>query len=391
MDSSLIVAIMSRVMAEKVSTFSIGVAEQDFNELPFAREVALHCKTSHYEEVVSPDLVRLLPKIIYHLDEPSDPIAACMYHAAELAARHVKVVLSGDGGDELFAGYDRYLGFRWARVYAALPHPIRRFLLGPFLNVLPDNGAYKNLTQKARWLHNLSFYEGGRRYAEATVFFRFGGSGRQGLYTPHVANQLTDRDPTLCVVQAFEEADAGDDLDRMLYADLVTRLPEHSMMLTDRMTMSQGLEGRSPFLDHHLAEFVATLPASLKMRGNRLKYLMREVARGYLPERILNRPKQGFMFPLAYWMKGRLLPLLRDLPQTSSLVRNGIFRKEAITQLVAEHVANRADHHVRLWMILNAELWYRMYLLGESIQDLSDLLAEKADAALRAKAVPCGI
>ncbi|HKY60814.1 MAG TPA: asparagine synthase (glutamine-hydrolyzing) [Gemmatimonadota bacterium] len=377
MDSSVIVALMSEIGDGTPRTFSIGVAEQDFDELPFARAVATHCRTDHHEEVVSPDLVRLLPEMIYHLDEPSDPIAACMYHAAALAARHVKVVLTGDGGDEMFAGFDRYYGVRWAGAYARLPAAVRRALLGPLWYSLPDTAGYKTFAQKARWLHELSFHEDARRYAEATVFFRYGRPGRLGLYAPHLARRLAPRDPTRCIVDAFEQAEAETDLERMLFADVMTRLPEHSLMLTDRMTMARSLEARAPFLDHRLAEFVATLPAGLKLKGRRLKHLLREVARELLPETVLRRPKQGFMFPLGYWMKGPLLPVLEDLARESALVEDGLFATEPIRAMVGEHLADESDHHVRLWMLLNVELWYRMYVRGQSREDLSDRIADR--------------
>jgi asparagine synthase (glutamine-hydrolysing) len=377
MDSSLVVAMMAEMRDEPIQTFAVGVDDQQFNELPYARMVAEHCGTRHHEEMVWPDMVELLPSMVHHLDEPSDPIAACMYHAASLASKHVKVVLTGDGGDEIFAGYDRYFGFRWVNLYAALPEAVRRYLLGPAVYAMHDSSAYKNITQKARWVHDLSFHEGGRRYAQATAFFRFGQEGKGGLYAPDVAAKLAEIDPMESVIRGFDEAEARNDLDRMLQADISTRLPEHSLMLSDRMTMARSLEARSPFLDHRLAEFVATLPASFKMRGKTLKYLLRRVAAPYLPETILKRPKQGFMFPLGYWMKGPLLPVLRHLLATSTLIEEGIFRREPIERLVEEHVANRADHHVRLWMILNVEIWYRMYVRGESMEDLSGLLRER--------------
>jgi len=378
MDSSLVVAMMSELMGERVKTFAIGVEDQDFNELPYARVVADHCRTEHHEEVVCPDMVQLLPRMVYHLDEPSDPIAACMYHSAALAARHVKVVLTGDGGDEVFAGYDRYFGFRWTGFYAALPEAVRRYLLGPAIYALPDKAGYKNLAQRARWIHELSFHAGGRRYAQATAFFRFGQEGKGGLYTEDVAAQLAGLDPMESVVRGFEEAQANDDLDRMLAADIATRLPEHSLMLTDRMTMAQSLEGRSPFLDHRLAEFIASLPVDMKLRGKTLKYLLRRVAASYLPEPILKRPKQGFMFPLAYWIKGPLQPVLRRLLDDGAVIEAGIFRRAAIERLLAEHLAHKADHHVRLWLILNVEVWYRLFVLGERIEDLTGRLREAA-------------
>ncbi len=385
MDSSLVAAVAAEAARERggppLPTFGIGVADAGFDELPWARQVAAHCGTDHREEVVWPDMVRLLPSIVWHLDEPSDPIAACMHHAAALAARHVKVVLTGDGGDEVFAGYDRYFGFRWVSLYAALPAAVRRHLLGPAVAALPDRGAYKNWTQRARWVHELSFHKGGRRYAQATAFFRFGQDGKGGLYTPAVKAELAGLDPMTSVVRAFDEAAAADDLDRMLAADVATRLPEHSLQLTDRMTMARSVEARSPFLDHRLAEFVAAVPAEAKMRGRTLKRLLRQVAAPWLPEPILRRPKQGFMFPVAAWMKGPLLPVLERLLRDGAVLEAGIFRRGPIERLLAEHLANRADHHVRLWLVLNVEVWYRLFVRRESLADLSGMLREKVGSA----------
>jgi asparagine synthase (glutamine-hydrolysing) len=343
--------------------------------------VAERWKTDHHEEMVAPDMARLLPKMVYHLDEPSDPIAACMYHSAALAARHVKVVLTGDGGDEIFAGYDRYFGFRWVKLYAALPVAVRRRLLGPVLGALKDTASYKNKTQQARWVHELSFHKGGRRYAQATAFIRFGQEGKGGLYTEEMAARLAGLDPMESVVRGFDDAAAADDLDRMLHADSVTRLPEHSLMLTDRMTMAQSLEGRSPFLDHRLAEFAATLPTGLKMKGRTLKHILRRAAAPYLPEPILRRPKQGFMFPLGYWMKGPLVPVVRDLIEHGAVVERGIFSRQAIARLLEDHLADRADHHVRLWLVLNVEVWYRLFILGQPLDDVQGMVADRLGSA----------
>jgi asparagine synthase (glutamine-hydrolysing) len=269
----------------------------------------------------------------------------------------------------------------WARVYARLPARLRRGLLGPLVRRLPDDAGYKTVTQKVRWLHDVSFHDGGRRYAEATAFFRFGEGGKAGLYAPAFAARVAARDATGAIVDAYDEADASDDLDRMLQADIATRLPEHTLMLGDRMTMAHGLEGRAPLLDHRLAEFVATLPVSLKFKGRRLKYLLRRAAEGLLPERILRRPKQGFMFPLGYWMKGPLVPLLERLLGNSTLVAAGIFRRQAIADLLRQHLEDRADHHVRLWLVLNLEVWYRMYVLRESLAGVRETLIDPRVAA----------
>jgi asparagine synthase (glutamine-hydrolysing) len=249
-------------------------------------------------------------------------------------------------------------------------------VLGPLLRSLPDTAGYKTFVQKARWLHDLSFHQGARRYAEATLFFRFGEGDRSGLYSEDVARRLSGRDHTESIVSGFEAAAADSDLDRMLYADIVTRLPEHSLMLTDRMTMLHGLEARSPYLDHELGEFVARLPIDLKIRRGRLKFVLREAAAPFLPDTILRRPKQGFMFPLGHWMKGPLVPLLREFISRSALVEDGIFRREAMTRILEEHLSHRSDHHVRLWMLLNAEVWYRMYRSGWSRDSVSSAMEE---------------
>jgi len=322
--------------------------------------------------------VRLVPRMIHHMGEPSDPIAACMYHAAALASRHLKVVLTGDGGDEIFAGFDRYAGVPWVRYYAALPRALRRAVLGPAIRALPDRAGYKTLAQKARWVHDLSFHRGGRRYAEATAFFRFGAREKSDLYGAAALDRLGARDPTEVIVDAFDSAVADADLDRMLQADILTRLPEHSLMLIDRMTMMHGLEARSPFLDHELAEFVARLPTSMKLRHGRLKHLLRETATPYLPASILNRPKQGFMFPIGRWMKEPLAPVLEGFAVRSRLVADGILNGDAIRRLLAEHLADKADHHVRLWMLLNAEIWYRMHDAGWSDAAVDGLMEEVA-------------
>jgi asparagine synthase (glutamine-hydrolysing) len=378
MDSSLVVAMMSEAMGSGVPTFAIGVEDRDFNELGHARQVAEHCGTEHHEEVVWPDLVRLLPRMIHHMEEPSDPIAACMYHAAALASRSLKVVLTGDGGDEIFAGFDRYAGFPWVRYYAALPRALRQSLLGPAIRAIPDRAGYKTFAQKARWIHDLSFHRGGRRYAQATAFFRFGQREKTGVYGPAALARLGDRDSTQVIVDAFDSAVADADLDRMLQADVTTRLPEHSLMLIDRMTMMHGLEARSPFLDHALAEFVARVPTAIKLRRGRLKHLLRETAAPYLPDSILKRPKQGFMFPIGRWMKEPLAPVLEGFAARSRLVAEGIFNGDAIRRLLAEHLADRADHHVRLWMLLNAEIWYRMHDAGWSDSNLDGLMEDVA-------------
>jgi asparagine synthase (glutamine-hydrolysing) len=377
LDSSLIVAIMAGDLSRKPETFSIGVEESDFDELPFARMVAEQYGTRHQEERVSANLIQSLPDMIWHLDEPSDPIAACMFQAASLASKHVKVVLGGDGGDELFAGFDRYVGARYIDMYSLMPLSLRKGLMGPMLDRLPDSFTYKSLTQKLRWVHHLSMHAtAAEQYAEATCFFRFTHEGKRALFSAPLWKELGERDSTAAITDPFNHAEADDMLDRMLYTDFVTRLPEHSLVLTDRMSMAHGLEARSPFLDHELVEFLAKVPADIKVQNSQPKHLMRKLAADYLPAPILQRQKQGFMLPIAYWFRTDLFPMVSQMLEQSHFVKAGWFKKENIQRLLDEHRIQRHDHHVRLWMLLTLEIWHQLYIEGVKQEALTEKLQE---------------
>lgn len=366
LDSSMIVAMMAKDLGVSFKTFAIGVAETDFDETPFARMVANQYRTEHVEEHVRADMIHTLPEMIWHLDEPSDPIAACFYHAAGLAARNVKVVLGGDGGDELFAGFDRYVGMQRMQTYTHLPGFLRRGIVSPVLKRLPDSFGYKSMTQKLRWVNQLSQIDNpGMRYAEATSFFRFSHLDKQALYGHDLWAQMKSRESSRVIAAHFDAIDSGDVLDRMLYADYMTRLPEHSLMLTDRLTMAHGLEARSPFLDHELVEYMAAFPSRLKIQGSTTKVILRRLAQDYLPEKIVQREKQGFMFPVAYWLRGELHDHVRQVLLESSFVREGLFQEESINRMLEEHRNSQVDHHVRLWMLLNLEIWRQTYLLRD--------------------------
>jgi len=370
LDSSLVVAYGSKLLDAPLATFGIGVSESSFNELPYARDVAEHYHTDHHERMVEADVIGQLPTMIRHLDQPSDPIAACMSEAARFAAAHRKVVLTGDGGDEIFAGYDRFFGYRWVSLYAALPAALRRTVFTRLIEMVSEDFSYKSWTQKLRWVHELSFSNGGARYAAATSFFRFPPSMADGLYTPQMRQALSGVDEVETISRYFDAPSVDALVDRMLYADVRTRLPQHSLVLTDRLTMAHSLEARSPLLDHKLVEYVAKLPARYKLRGRTLKYVQRRLAERYLPQGIIRRPKQGFMFPLAFWMTDELAAPIDRMFNESLLVRDGYLRGEMLRRLTEEHRARRVDHHVRIWLLLNLEIWYRMYMHGVPMEEL---------------------
>ncbi|HEY0681401.1 MAG TPA: asparagine synthase (glutamine-hydrolyzing) [Steroidobacter sp.] len=384
MDSSLLVAMLSRDLeVKKLPTFTMGLSYQRFDEAPAARAVAKLFDTEHHEERVQPEIAAHLPDLVWALDEPSDPLSLCTWLLAKFTRQHVKVVIGGDGGDELFGGYDRYYGNLYAAHYGRLPEGLRRKLLAPAMAMIPESGWYKSLGHQLRWLHHLSFHSGSARYAASLNYFYFDADKRRQLYTREVQERWPDLDAEAAIRRPYEESEGGE-LDRMLYADSLVRLPNHPVMITDRICMAHGLEARSPFMDHELASFAARLPASLKVRGGTLRYIQRKLAARYLPSDILDRPKQGFSSALPYLLQAEYTRLYRTCLRQSRLVQDRVLDRQAIAQLVDEHLAKRADHGNRLWLLINAEIWYRMSILGQSKEDLRRELVADAHGARRA-------
>jgi asparagine synthase (glutamine-hydrolysing) len=298
-----------------------------------------------------------------------------------MARERVKVVLGGDGGDELFGGYDRYYGNRYASYYALLPHVFRQHAIGALLRLVPDGNWYKSHGHRMKWLHRLSFVEGGERYARGLEYFYFERALRQELYGPVLREAATAFDAEASIREPFDRAAASDLVDRMLYADSQVRLPDHSVMILDRMTMAHGLEARSPLMDHEIAEFAARLPSRLKVRGRSLRYIQTRLAERYLPKSLLNRPKQGFSSGLPYMLKEEHQLLFELFLRSAHLAHDGVFWQPTITKLLDEHQVGKADHGNRLWLLLNSEVWYRMFMEGQSVEELSGQLAEATTVA----------
>ena len=376
LDSTLVVAMArSHASAGPMPTFTLGLPLRDRDEAPAARLVAERYGTDHHEEVLVPSLIGNLATLVHHLDEPSDPLSVCSYLVAKTARRHVKVVLGGDGGDELFGGYDRYYGNLYASYYAALPAGLRRLVGAWLLPLVPDRGWYKSKGHQLRWLHLASSLEGGERYARSLGYFYVRRELTGGLFGPALAASLANFDPYAAIREAYDQTNAVHPIDRMLHADSRLRLPDHPVMIVDRTSMAHGLEARAPFMDHKLAEFAARLPVSLKVRHRTLRYAQRRLCERYLPPELLARKKQGFSSSLPYLLEGDYRQLQDRLLAASWLARDGFLVDRGVQRLLVEHGSGRADHGNRLWLLINAEAWYRMKICGQSAAEITGTIA----------------
>jgi len=372
-DSSGVVALMSRHSDRPVKTYSIGFSDSSgggyYNELPYARKVAEMFGTDHQEIVVEPDVVSLLPKLLWHMDEPmADAAFITTFLVSEFARRSVTVILSGVGGDELFGGYRRYLGEYYQEKYHRIPSWLRRGLIKPLAGYLPSDrhSPLLNLSRYAksfilssdmdfedRYLSYVGVYGGG----EAAEML--GGRGVGGPGAVH---------------RAFKKS-GGDPLQRMLGVDMATQLPDDLLMLTDKMSMATSLECRVPLLDHELVELAARMPSTQKIRGRELKYVMKKALADVLPADILYRKKRGFGAPLGAWLKSELSSVLGSVLSREAVTKRGLFDWESVERTIRLHESSRADNTDHILSLLNLELWCRIYLDGESPEDVSGQLA----------------
>jgi asparagine synthase (glutamine-hydrolysing) len=382
LDSSLIVAMMAREAKEPISTFSIGFAEKEFDEITYARMVSEKFGTHQYEAQADTDLIKALPTIIDSLGEPSDPVAVSFYTASRLAAGHVKVVLGGDGGNELFAGCDRYRGVLLSRYYSLIPNPIRKAIVPPLINAMPASFGYDSLKMKLRWFEKMAGIQGlGECLAEAVSFFRFSEDEKDLLLERNIRQRLDRGSAAKEISDRYYESDAEHPIERMLYTDYCTRLPEHLLMLVDRMGMAHSLEIRSPLVDKELVEYMAAFPLNMKVRGQKSRYIWYKLAERLLPPAISRRKKRGFRFPLAYWFAVKLNPFLHNVFEDSALVSDKIFSREYMLKLLHEHRDRNVDHSWKIWMLLNLEIWYRMTIQGFSLEQTQDWIERHVNSS----------
>jgi asparagine synthase (glutamine-hydrolysing) len=362
-DSSLIVALMSRLSDRPIRTFSIGFEEQEFNELPHARRVARHYGTDHHEFIVRPDALEVLPALVRHYGEPfADSSALPSYYVARLTRQHVKVALNGDGGDEGFAGYERYLGSILADHYRKLPRLVRAGFVRPVAALIPETLSRRSRFQQAKRFLQAAELPLVPRYLRWVS--HFGAEARQRLYTPEFKQVLGGADAEAWLVGLFEDARRAGlgRLDTLLDVDRQSYLPYDLLVKVDIATMANSLEARSPLLDHKVLEYAARLPDRMKLRGRSLKYLLKLVGRRLLPAENLRRRKMGFGVPIGAWMRASLGQFVDDVLLSPGARTRPYLRPEAVRQLVQSHRESKRDMSGPLWALLCLEMWHREFL-----------------------------
>jgi asparagine synthase (glutamine-hydrolysing) len=361
-DSSAVVASMAAQSAKPVITTTIAFRDEAFNEAPHARAVAEALGTDHTEMVVEAKAAEILPTLVWHLDEPfADSSALPTFYVARAARQRVTVALSGDGGDEVFAGYEwRYgLNMLEARVRRAIPGPVRRGLLGPLSAVWPKADR---LPRPLRWkffLRNMGLDAEEAYFHDMSVFTPL---DKWGLWSDEMRHALNGYDPFPAFRRHFDRVREADHLNRLLYVDLKTWLPNDILVKMDRMAMASSLEVRSPLLDQKVIEFAAGLPPDLKLHQGTSKYLLKRHAERRVPASAIHRPKMGFSIPLAAWLRGGLRDLAEDLLLSDRARGRGYFEPGRIRAMWSRHQASRQDHSHQLWALMMLELWHRQFL-----------------------------
>jgi asparagine synthase (glutamine-hydrolysing) len=355
-DSSLVVAMMARASNRPVQTFSIGFDEPSHDESAYARQVADHLGTEHHEQIVHPDAFDVLPALVRSFDEPfADHSAIPMYYLSRSAREHVTVCLTGDGGDEVFGGYNSYVNGLRRHRSDALPGWIRSLVLQPAFRLAPSGFSLKeplfHLGADTVRRHGWNLSSGGFSWAD-----------KPSLLSTDVRRQITSADASYDLLgAAAREVASSDTLTTLQHMDLMTYLPEDILVKVDRMTMAHSLEGRSPLLDHELVELLASIPSSFKIRGGETKYLLKKIAQEFLPDSIINRPKKGFSAPLSSWFRGDSKGRIHDILFDGRLEQRGFFQTGFIRDLVAAQERG-VDTSRQIWSLVFFEEWCKEYL-----------------------------
>jgi len=358
-DSSIIVGYMSQSASEPVRTFSIGFEDDTYNELPYAAVVAKHFGTKHHVEVLKSDYTDLTEQLVAHFDEPfADTSIFPTYLVSKIASHEVKVVLSGDGGDELFAGYDTYLAEKLNRYYGYLPRPLRQQVLPRIAGWLPPQPAKKGIINKVKRMVEGGALDASLQHARWMMFLS--SSEKDSLYRSDLRATLDDHLTTDFFHDYFEKAHCFDRLAQQQYVDVKTYLADDILTKVDRMSMAVSIEARVPLLDYHIVEFALNLPAYMKLRGARTKSILRQAVKNMVPQLVLEKPKEGFSIPMKNWLCTSLKPMMLDLLSKAALQRQGYFDHQVVAEWIQEHLEGRVNHSHRLWALMVFEMWHQL-------------------------------
>jgi len=360
-DSSTVVALMAEASEKPVKTFSVGFEEQDFNELKYAGQVAEHIGAEHHEFIIKPDVLEILPTLVEHYGEPyADSSAIATFYVARETRKHVTVALNGDGGDESFAGYERYFAMRLAEKYHHLPKFVRENLIEKAVNFLPTSEIKRS---RAR---DLKRFLKAASLPKVERYFRWvcpvDHDSKKNFYTDDFQRTTAAFDSTQFLKRWFDESNGSGIVDATMLTDQMTYLPNDLLVKVDIASMANSLEARSPFLDHKVIEFAASLPESIKLRGTETKYLLKKAASRVVPSEVLYRPKKGFGVPLTHWFRGELKGFLRETLLSEKSLNRGLIKSEVIGQIVEEHIHGERDHVSQLWTLLMLELWFQRFI-----------------------------
>ncbi len=362
-DSTIIVGLMSQLQDRPVKTFSIGFEDQDFSELKYAKIVAKRFNTEHNEFVVKPQFIEILPKIIWHYDQPfADTSALPSYYVANITKKYVTVALNGDGGDENFAGYLRYKALKGSK-YFSLPFQILgKEFTEKFSSLVPHTETSKPKS-KFRYMYRLmSALAEPPQTRNVLWHCFFDNKTKYRIYSENTKALLNQKNAYDYLEKTFLNAPADDILDKAFYTDIMTYLPECLLVKMDIACMANSLEARSPFLDHNLIEFTATLPSNWKLHHFTTKYILKETFKDIIPEEILTRGKQGFGTPVGKWFKEELKNYIKEILLEPRSIKRGYFEPSQLKELIDEHITGKNDHGYKLWALLVLELWHRIFI-----------------------------
>ena len=360
-DSSIVVALMAQESSKPVKTFSIGFEEQDFSELKYAKRVAEHVGAEYNEFVVRPNALEILPTLVEHYGEPyADSSAIPTYYVSKETRKYVTVALNGDGGDESFAGYERHVAMQIAETYKRIPKVLRKALIESPVNLLPTSELKRSRFRDAkRFLQAANLPKTERYFRWMSTFNR---DAKLDLYTKDFAASVFDHNPSAYLDRWFAKANGSGILDAALLTDQMTYLPNDLLVKVDIASMANSLEARSPFLDHKLIEFAATLPEDLKTRRFQTKSLLKKVAARLVPKEVVYRRKMGFGVPIGKWFREDLKDFVRSVLLSEKSLTRGIVKREMLEKYVNEHTNGERDHSFQLWTLLMLELWFQRFI-----------------------------